>query len=291
MEQEIEIALTPPDEDAGSQNAIFDPNFPMHIPDNVHDLSPEELEYLNAQPFQAISGEDGVPETSFVDEHMAINPERRILLPRARIASTQTSDSQSARRRTSFIGNTGYMPIFTSETPISSTSEPSQILPVDDIPTELQEAHLDTYLEYASTWCPILDRSSFESDAALQSSLLLRHALALCGNRINPPLLEHTSCDDHYDRAKKLFYNSKEENPIVSIMAILLFYWYSADPPTVVSLDTTAWWTGTAIRLAQQIGLHCDSLPNHVPLSSESAGLRRRIWWTLVVSHSESDSL
>lgn len=173
--------------------------------------------------------------------------------------------------------------MFSRESAGGLQEQESQQSVVDCIPPGLQESHLDTYFEYAQVWCPILDRDVFESNPELQRSLLLRHALALCGNQIKPPLLVHASSMDHYTRAKEIFYGNHEPNPLIRIIALMLFYWWSAEPPNVVSLDTTSWWTGTAIRLAQQVGLHRESAEGSPALAGESPGLRRRIWWTLVV--------
>ncbi|KAL2827254.1 hypothetical protein BJY01DRAFT_255777 [Aspergillus pseudoustus] len=195
------------------------------------------------------------------------------------------STSPSQRRpHPSYIGSSGYMQIFSHESGGSLQEQEPQQRVVDRIPPGLQESHLDTYFEYAQVWCPIIDREAFESNSELQGSLLLRHALALCGNQIKPPLLVHASSMDHYTRAKELFYGNHEPNPLVRIIALMLFYWWSAEPPNVVSLDTTSWWTGTAIRLAQQVGLHREPALESPTLAGESLGLRRRIWWTLVRS-------
>ncbi|CAK7223824.1 hypothetical protein SEUCBS140593_005362 [Sporothrix eucalyptigena] len=151
--------------------------------------------------------------------------------------STYVATPDTDTRLRSYLGDTGYMQIFAG----------------------LQEGHLDVYFEYASTWCPVLDRQTVEADPSIRQSLLLRHALALCANQISPSLLHRSSSAEHYARAKALFYENQEPNPLLRIMAVMLFYWWSGEPPNVVSLDNTSWWTGTAIRVAQQIGLHHSS--------------------------------
>ncbi|CAI4215883.1 unnamed protein product [Parascedosporium putredinis] len=119
------------------------------------------------------------------------------------------------------------------------------------------DSYLATYFEYGSVWCPVLDKGSLqESSDTAAGSLLLRHALALCGNHINPPLMQHASSTAHYKRAKDLFYEAYDINPVTRISAVMLFYWWSTGPPNVVSMNTNWWWTGAAIRLAQEIGLH-----------------------------------
>lgn len=212
-------------------------------------------------------------------------------------------------RHRSYIGDTGYMQIFGKETdevqgrtrppqaeqqsqqPQQQQSPPQPQIPsatsnLDHAATGLQEGHLDVYFEFASTWCPVLDRQTLDADPNIRQSLLLRHALALCANQISPSLLHRSSSAEHYARAKALFYENKEPNPLLRIMAVMLFYWHSVEAPNVVSLDNTCWWTGTAIRVAQQIGLHhgSSSQISGTPLAGEWPGLRRRIWWALVVN-------
>ncbi|POR32499.1 Fungal specific transcription factor domain-containing protein [Tolypocladium paradoxum] len=190
--------------------------------------------------------------------------------------------SPDRQRHASYLGDSGYMQIFSNESGDFMEQQLPRPLRVDSIPPGVQEGHLGVFFEYAVTWCPVLDRDTFETDPSLRQSLLLRHALALCGNQIKPSLLHRSSSLEHYNRAKELFYGNHEPNPLIRIMALMLFYWWSAEPPNVVSLDNASWWTGTAIRLAQQIGLHRESPSNHAWLAGESPGLRRRLWWTLV---------
>lgn len=175
------------------------------------------------------------------------------------------------------------MPIVSDEAGTPLQHPLPQPRSIDNIPHRLQEGHLDVFFEYAVTWCPVLDRETFASDPSLNQSLLLRHALALCSTQIKPPLLNHTPSLEHYNRAKELFYTNYEPSPLVRIIATMLFYWWSAEAPNVVSLDNTSWWNGTAIRLAQQIGLHYESPSSRLELGGDSPGLRRRVWWTLVV--------
>ena len=71
-----------------------------------------------------------------------------------------------------------------------------------------------------------------------------------------------------------------QKERIIPYVISMFFYWWSAGPPNVASMDNSFWWTGVAIRLAQQIGMHREPSPR-----DKDAGLKRRIWWTLYVSH------
>ncbi|PGH31773.1 hypothetical protein GX50_05439 [[Emmonsia] crescens] len=152
--------------------------------------------------------------------------------------------------------------------------------PMDLPPPALQESFMDTYFQFCYTWCPILDNSTLFSEQEESNSVLLNQALALLGSRIQPSVLQHYPPIVYYNRAKALFHGNHESNPITCMKALLLFYWWGSAPNSP-SLDTVWWWTGVAIRLAQQIGLHREPKPGQVMRPNETPGLRRRIWWTL----------
>lgn len=280
-----DVALTPP-EDEGSNAVDLSSNDGGNQPPvdgTMHQLSDQLMQedgagsqnfsFHTTAEFPAL--ENAYFQSDFAADHFRA-PD---------VAATNGDQARSSRQHKSFIGASGYIDIFTSDPPGSALSSSSQFLPIDDIPIELQQAHVDSFIQYAYTWCPVFDRAGFETDHALNESLLLRHALAVCGNQIKSPLMEHTSCREHYQRTKKLLYEEQDDHPMVCIMAMMLLYWWSAVPPTVVSHDTVDWWTSAAIKMAHQIGLHSNSSPHYLPLASETPGLRRRIWWTLVVSY------
>lgn len=194
--------------------------------------------------------------------------------------------SSKKNRHPSYLGDSGYMQIFRDDVVDLNGAQSSQVPGLDYTTEGLQEGHLDVFFEFGSTWCPIIDRETLNADPRLRQSLLLKNALALCANQISPSLLKNSSSEEDYSQAKVLFYGNHEPNLLIRIISIMLFYWWSAEPPNEVSLDNTSWWTGTAIRVAQQLGLHCESQSRSSTgrLIGESPGLRRRIWWTLVVS-------
>ncbi|KAJ3527215.1 hypothetical protein NM208_g10810 [Fusarium decemcellulare] len=140
-------------------------------------------------------------------------------------------------------------------------------------PDVLQDSFLETYNEYCFAWCPVIEPADLDS-----TSPLLKNALALAASQIKPNAIHRASPEEYYNKAKKYFYEGQEANPITAIKAILLFYWWSPISPLICSQDSIWWWTGMAIRMAQEIGLHREpdaSIPPH------ERGLRRRIWWTL----------
>ncbi|KAK6376186.1 hypothetical protein LTS17_007437 [Exophiala oligosperma] len=196
-------------------------------------------------------------------------------------------DSPGSRTFQSYLGDVGCMQIFGadhSDTPCTGPLPMERYDELDQVPHELMQSYLETYFNYIQSWCPVLDKQTLKTRPNALYSPLLKHALALCGVRLNPPLIAHTSCASHYKRAKGLFYANYPETPISQISALMLFHWYSLSPPNAVSTDSNWWWVGTTIRLAQQIGLHRDTTERRQPAyEGETPELRRRIWWTLFV--------
>lgn len=196
-----------------------------------------------------------------------------------------SQSSQANSHRAAYLGETGYMSMFRNEPAEDGTAshhEPSAEHRPDVLPPVLQESYLDTYSEYCYTWCPILDRTTMETCPEFADSLLLQEALALLGSHISPPLMPHPKPSHHYLRARRLFYDNHEDQPLTRICAVMLLYWWSTGPPNVASIDTNWWWMGASIRLAQEIGIHREQEPVHLIRPGESMGLRRRIWWTLL---------
>lgn len=197
------------------------------------------------------------------------------------------------RRHQTYLGNTGYMQMFSKEDSAGNQASPKPVslqyeATTDSIPEDLLDTYLETYFEYANVWCPVLDRDVLRSHPEILESPVLQNALALCGTRLRPPLVTHMDPGVHYNRAKSLLYANCESNPLVQIIAIMLFYWWSPGQPNIAGLDTGRWWVGTAIRLAEEIGLHQEMAPTDSYIG-ETAGLKRRIWWTLFVGASLSN--
>lgn len=198
-----------------------------------------------------------------------------------------SKSSPKKARQQSYLGSGGYMQMFSNESAreeaVSEQPAAGVTNPLDHIPPVLLESYVETFLDYGFTWCPIFDKECLNPKSDLMQSSLLKHVLAVFGTSVKPPLLEHKTPSEHYQRAKILFYTNGEENPITRIRALMLFYWWSGSPPNLVSLDSNFWWMGVCIRLAQEVGLHREPSPAVLARSQETAGLRRRIWWTLFV--------
>ncbi|KAJ5212829.1 uncharacterized protein N7498_004475 [Penicillium cinerascens] len=197
----------------------------------------------------------------------------------------QNEKVQEYRQHQTFLGNTGYMQMFSNERPGEDEVPPKPLPLVCEpisypISEDLLDIYLEIYFEYANVWCPVLDWAILDSHPQILGSPFFHNALALCAIRLRPPLIGPTYPEEHYLRAKSLFYGNCESNPLIQIISIMLFYWWSPGRPNVASLDTGRWWVGTAIRLAEEIGLHHDKGPAESYIG-ETSGLKRRIWWTL----------
>lgn len=186
----------------------------------------------------------------------------------------------------SYLGETGFTDFYGPETRLDADVQVqhNRLNPeIPDLPPlELLQAFEETYFEFCSTWCPVLDRNTLSNE--LEHSPLLANALAVAGSHVRPPVISHVGPATYYDRTKQIFYGDKEDNLIMCLKAIALIYWWSPRPPSRVHRDTSWWWTTVAIRHAQHAGFHREPKPGVPSRSNTDPGLRRRIWWTLFVS-------
>lgn len=199
----------------------------------------------------------------------------------------------SGHLQTSCFGDTGYMTLFSHDNVVSGDTVapgqlPAHLVGAYTIPVILRDAFLETFMEQCFIWCPILDRDFLQGDSngriILDESLLLQQALALCGTRVNPPLIDSKDPAVHYQHVKQMFYSNSEKDPLVRLISIMLLFWWSLGAPNLPNMDNAYWWTGIAIRMAQEMGLHREPQAHESSSLGSVLGLRRRIWWTLFVS-------
>ena len=131
-----------------------------------------------------------------------------------------------------FLGNSGILRLFEPDHRRIATSEQRDmrspvVIRTDLPPLELQQSFAESYFEFCWPWCPILDKNTLFDELEHTPSVLLTNALALLGTRIRPPTIQHATASEYYNRAKMLFYTDDEDNPIVSLQAIMLFYWWA----------------------------------------------------------------
>jgi hypothetical protein len=201
--------------------------------------------------------------------------------------SQSESSPQSSRHTNSevFLSESGFLQVYSQEhrdytNGGQGTVPAGESLNLDLPEPDLLQSFTETYFKSCYAWCPVLDRETLTSDLA--RSPLLVNALSLAGSHIQPAILPSTKPATYYRRAKQMFYNDEEADPISSLQAISLFYWWCPRPSLQVQKDAAWWWAAVGIRQAQQMGIHREPKLGHS--SAMDRGLRRRIWWTLFVS-------
>jgi hypothetical protein len=142
-------------------------------------------------------------------------------------------------------------------------------------PRPVRESLMDAFWTYCYPWTPVIERNWVENRPPAQTSMLLQQAMLLAGSRVSAPSPEYPP-EEFYKRARVLFWMGAEENPIITLAATCLLHWWNPEGPEQVSLDTSGFWLRICVGLVYQIGLHRE------PNGKSDAGLRRRIWWSLV---------
>ncbi|PVI00611.1 hypothetical protein DM02DRAFT_562703 [Periconia macrospinosa] len=148
---------------------------------------------------------------------------------------------------------------------------------VDDLPPNaVRESLMNAFWTRCYPWTPVVERSWIMDRSPDTISLLLQHAILLAGSRVSPAHPVYTP-EHFYKKARVLFWMGVEEDPIITIAATLLMHWFNPEGPERVSLDTSSFWLRVCVGLAYQVGLHRE------PTGRPDTGLRKRIWWSLVV--------
>lgn len=185
--------------------------------------------------------------------------------------------------------DTGFLQVYGPENEIEAQKETaaasSQLqwtpLPADPGQHDLTESFADTYLEYCYPFCPVLDPAHLLDEVA--RSPLLANALATAGSHVQPPLVPHAGPAEYYARARTLFYNDEEPDPLATLKAIALFYWWAPKTATIVHRHSSWWWTSVLVRHSQQMDLHRELPAKNPQLTEYTLSVRRRIWWTAYV--------
>jgi hypothetical protein len=171
------------------------------------------------------------------------------------------------------------------ELALEATQEPKQ-QHINSLPQELLESFAETYWDYCYPWCPILDPDTVDQE--LTDSPLLANALALAASHIRPPLVQHEGPRKYYEKARSMFYNDEEPNTLTALKALSLFYWWAPRAPSTPHRHSSWWWSSLIIRTAQQMNVHREPSETDSVRDSSQLSLRRRLWWTVFVSHTSS---
>ncbi|OAL28103.1 hypothetical protein AYO22_03130 [Fonsecaea multimorphosa] len=149
------------------------------------------------------------------------------------------------------------------------------------------------YFEHVHFFLPVVDAATFlsqyKSDRNNISPLLFWCMILAAANFVSSDLLQKAGYSSRralktsmYERAKCLYDFDRGTDKLVLIQSVILMgFWYT-DPQD----HTGAWhWTGIAISLCQNLGLHRDPQSTfRGPAVSESFTRHaRRLWWTCFV--------
>lgn len=247
---------------------------------------------LTDQNFKA-EGELGRRLSSTASPHESSTRVERRLEPRYptphnSIISNMTEPTYQPSNSVSYLGRLEYL---RNDVPVNddaglpnkvaSLSETDlEILRVQRVselpPRAVRESLMDAFWTRCYPWTPVVERSWMEDRDASQVSLLLQNAIFLAGSRVSTPMQDYPS-EDFYKKARVLFWMGAEEDPIITIASACLLHWWNPEGPERVSLDTSSFWLRVCIGLAYQVGLHRE------PTGKKDAGLRKRLWWSLVV--------
>ena len=197
------------------------------------------------------------------------------------VASTQAKSSLEP-----YLGESGFLSVYSQEVrdyhrqhTTSSQARRASELPGSD----LLGIFIETYFSSCYAFCPVLDRETIVSE--IEQSPLVATSIALAGSHIQPPIIPSIKPETYYSRAKQMFHDEVEPDPLRSLQAVCLFYWWSPRPSQHSQRDQAWWWSAVGIRMAQQLGYHREPKGNMSNRSMTDRGLRRRIWWTFFVSY------
>lgn len=206
--------------------------------------------------------------------------------------SQRSTDSRTGLIEQSHRGDidTGFLQVYGPENDMDAQEQTfadsfhQKHSPSDHQQQDLIESYAETYWEYCYPWCPVLDPDDLFD--GISRSPLLENALAAAGSHIQPPLVPHQGPAEYYAKARSIFYNDEESDPMTTLKSVALFYWWAPRAPTTVHRHSSWWWTSVLIRHAQQMNLHREPATAHPMRTEHILSVRRRIWWTAFVSAS-----
>lgn len=180
---------------------------------------------------------------------------------------------------------------FREEMAVHIRSSPSRLSDTDiellqvqgalEMPQRSVRASLvDACLKYCSPWTPVMEPPLMGKllCASGRASPLLMNAVLLAGSRVTSSKTLSTMAENFYRKARLLFMLGHEIDTPTSIVAVTLLQWYNPTGPEHISTSTSGFWVRIAAGMAYQLGLHRE------PIAQKDTSLRRRLWWTIVVS-------
>ncbi|KAK5202731.1 hypothetical protein LTR96_011278 [Exophiala xenobiotica] len=170
-------------------------------------------------------------------------------------------------------------PSFLTDTP-KTQAMILQVSEADVLPVQpLRGALIDSFFRCLADGFPMIERYEVDSPRA---SVLLQQAVCFAGSLMRPSSPQWSLVDTKtlYDKVMLLISLHYERNAITILKAMCLLTLWSPKSPNRVSLVGPWHVTGSALRLAIQMGMHCKS----TLLSKPDTSCRLKIIWMLHAS-------
>lgn len=149
----------------------------------------------------------------------------------------------------------------------------------DALPKQpLRQALFDAFFASRGHTFPFITRYDVEAPGA---SILLQQAVCLAGSLVRHPRLPDTfiRSQTFYEKTRLLLALDVESDMMAILKTLCLLTIWSPTPSNICSLSGPWLATGTAIRLAMQLGMHRKSTYGNKPNAQD----RRKLWWFLYV--------
>lgn len=140
----------------------------------------------------------------------------------------------------------------------------------------LLSARTDAYMTHIFHQCPVISSSDI---LEFGSSFLLQQGLCMVGGLMTHDSGGPEQAHELYQKLKLLLSINFEEDCVQTLKILCLMSCWSLKPSTPVSLDGPWHWTGLAIQLVIQMGLHIEST---YATRVDSRCLRRIFWYLYV---------
>ncbi|KAI8925514.1 fungal-specific transcription factor domain-containing protein [Entophlyctis helioformis] len=135
---------------------------------------------------------------------------------------------------------------------------------------------IDFFFSNVYPFFPVLHRPSFVKNARSENPLLLNALYAVSAHYAYPSM---PGMSMHYFSTARAFVDRAIEQPTyVTVIGLILLSLFVSN----AGQTTEAWvYFGMAVRIAQQMRLHCEPSLERVAYSEHIQEYRRRIWWAL----------
>ncbi|KAF4634560.1 hypothetical protein G7Y89_g3541 [Cudoniella acicularis] len=144
-------------------------------------------------------------------------------------------------------------------------------------PSLLAKALIDIYFQELHWIVPVVSRQEL---SGLNPSLLLLQSVYFAGGLMRRSKIwpQSSSPEEIYKKIKTLLFLDHEKDKALVLKALCLLSIWSPNGPQVITLDCPWHWTGMALRLALQLGMHREVTYSN---RSSETSFSRQLWWFL----------